>query len=43
MVRQGIKETAASLGVTPDEFREIAISAIPINRMAEADEIAVSS
>lgn len=43
MVRPGIKETAAILGVSPDEFREIAISAISINRMAEADEIALSS
>ncbi len=40
MARQGIEETAASLGVSPDEFREIAISAIPIKRMAEADEVA---
>ncbi len=43
MVRPGIKENAASLGVSLDEFREIAISAIAINRMAEADEIAMSS
>ncbi len=43
MVRPRIKEAAASLGVSPDEFREIAFSSISINRMAEADEIAVSS
>ena len=40
MARQGIEETAASLGVSPDEFREIAISTIPIKRMAEAEEVA---
>ncbi len=40
MVRQGIKESAASLVVSPDEFREIAISTIPVKRMAEADEVA---
>lgn len=43
MIRQGSKEMATSLGVSPDEFREIGIGAISINRMAEADEIAVSS
>lgn len=40
MARQGIEETAAILGVSPEEFREIAISAVPIKRMAEADEVA---
>ncbi|WNM61827.1 SDR family oxidoreductase [Candidatus Nitrospira neomarina] len=40
MARQGIEETASSLGVSPDEFREIAISAIPIKRMAAAEEVA---
>jgi NAD(P)-dependent dehydrogenase (short-subunit alcohol dehydrogenase family) len=29
MARQGIEETAASLGISPGEFREIAISTIP--------------
>ena len=36
MARKGIEETAASLG----EFRETAISMIPIKRMAEAEEVA---
>ena len=40
MARKGIEETAASLGVSPDEFRETAISMIPIKRMAEAEEVA---
>ena len=40
MARQGIEETAAVIGMTPDAFREQAIEAIPIKRMAEADEIA---
>lgn len=40
MARQGIEETAVSLGVSPEKFREIAISTIPIKRMAEADEVA---
>ena len=40
MARKGIEETAASLGVSPDEFRESAISMIPIKRMAEAEEVA---
>jgi 3-hydroxybutyrate dehydrogenase len=40
MARQGIEETAAILGVSPEEFREMAISAVPIKRMAEAEEVA---
>jgi NAD(P)-dependent dehydrogenase (short-subunit alcohol dehydrogenase family) len=40
MARQGIEETAASLEVSPVEFREIAIGTIPIKRMAEAEEVA---
>lgn len=40
MARQGIRETAAILEVSPDEFREMAIRTIPIKRMAEADEVA---
>ncbi|WP_447964564.1 hypothetical protein [Nitrospira sp. Ecomares 2.1] len=43
MVRQGIEEAAASLLVFPNEFREIVISAIPINRMAEDENIAALS
>ena len=40
MARQGIEETAAILGISPEEFREMAISAVPIKRMAEAEEVA---
>lgn len=40
MARLGIEETAAVLGVTPEAFREQAVQAIPMKRMAEADEIA---
>ena len=40
MARQGIEETAAVIGLSTEEFREQAINAVPIKRMAEADEIA---
>jgi 3-hydroxybutyrate dehydrogenase len=40
MARKGIEETAATLGVYPEEFREMAISAVPIKRMVEVEEIA---
>jgi len=40
MARQGIEETAAILGLSTDEFRSQAISAVPIQRMAEVDEVA---
>jgi 3-hydroxybutyrate dehydrogenase len=40
MARQGIEETAAVLGVTPDEFRRQAIQAVPIGRMVAASEVA---
>ena len=40
MARQGIEETAAVIGVTPEEFRAQAIAAVPIKRMAEIDEVA---
>lgn len=40
MARQGIDETASFLGLTPEAFREQAILAVPIKRMAEAEEIA---
>lgn len=40
MARLGIEETAAVLGMTPATFREQAVRAIPMKRMAEADEIA---
>ena len=40
MATLGIKETAAHLGVTPDEFRAQATAAVPIKRFLEAEEIA---
>ena len=40
MATQGIKETAAHLGLTPDEFRAQATAAVPIRRFLEAEEIA---
>jgi len=40
MARQGIEETAAVVGLHPEDFRRKAIRAIPLKRMAEADEIA---
>ncbi|HKY07655.1 MAG TPA: 3-oxoacyl-ACP reductase family protein [Candidatus Binatia bacterium] len=40
MATSGINETAAHLGITPEEFREQAIAAVPIRRFLEADEIA---
>jgi 3-hydroxybutyrate dehydrogenase len=40
MARQGIEETAAVLGVTPDEFCRQAIQAVPIGRMVTASEVA---
>jgi NAD(P)-dependent dehydrogenase (short-subunit alcohol dehydrogenase family) len=40
MAALGINETAAHLGVTPDEFRAQATAAVPIKRFLDADEIA---
>ncbi|MGD9851258.1 MAG: SDR family NAD(P)-dependent oxidoreductase [Nitrospirales bacterium] len=40
MARLGFEETAAMVGMTPEAFREQAVQAIPIKRMAEAGEIA---
>lgn len=40
MARQGIEETAARLGMPPEKFREQAIAAIPIKRMASVEEVA---
>ena len=40
MARQGIEETAASIGISADEFRSQAINAVPIRRMAKAEEVA---
>src|SRR5438874_11194881 len=40
MATQGIKETAALQGITPEEFRAQAVAAVPIKRFLEADEVA---
>lgn len=40
MATQGINETAASQGITPEQFRAQAIAGVPIGRFLEADEIA---
>jgi NAD(P)-dependent dehydrogenase (short-subunit alcohol dehydrogenase family) len=40
MADQGIRETAAVLGVTPKEFREQAIAGVPLKRFIDPPEIA---
>jgi ketoreductase len=40
MATLGINETAASQGITPEEFRAQATAAVPIKRFLQADEIA---
>jgi ketoreductase len=40
MATQGINETAAVLGVTPEEFKAEAIAGVPIKRFLEAEEVA---
>jgi NAD(P)-dependent dehydrogenase (short-subunit alcohol dehydrogenase family) len=40
MATQGINETAAIQGMTPNEFKAQAIAGVPIKRFLEADEIA---
>jgi ketoreductase len=40
MATQGIKETAALQGITPEEFKAQALAAVPIKRFLEADEVA---
>jgi meso-butanediol dehydrogenase/(S,S)-butanediol dehydrogenase/diacetyl reductase len=40
MAREGIEETAAAAGTTPDEFRRQAVQAIPLGRMVEPSEVA---
>ena len=40
MARQGIEETAAGIGISPEEFRRQAVQAVPIKRMVEASEVA---
>lgn len=43
MARLGIEETASVLRMSPDAFREMAIAAVPIKRMADAREIAATT
>ena len=40
MATLGINETAAHLGITPEEFRAQATAAVPIKRFLDAEEIA---
>jgi ketoreductase len=40
MANQGISETAALQGITPEEFKAQAVSAVPIQRFLDADEVA---
>lgn len=39
MARQGIEETAAVLGMPVEDFRAMAVAAVPIKRMAEVEEV----
>jgi 3-hydroxybutyrate dehydrogenase len=39
MATQGIEETAAILGIPPEEFRRQAVQAVPIHRMVEPWEV----
>jgi ketoreductase len=40
MANQGIHETAAFQGITPEQFKAQAVAGVPIKRFLEADEIA---
>jgi NAD(P)-dependent dehydrogenase (short-subunit alcohol dehydrogenase family) len=40
MAAQGMRNGAAALGVTPEEFRSRALGAVPIGRIIEPDEVA---
>lgn len=40
MAQQGIAETAATLGITVEEFRRRAVQGVPIQRMVDAAEVA---
>jgi NAD(P)-dependent dehydrogenase (short-subunit alcohol dehydrogenase family) len=40
MANQGIEETAALQGITPEQFKAQAIGGVPIKRFLEADEVA---
>lgn len=39
MARQGIEETAAVIGMPAEDFRAMAVAAVPIKRMAEVEEV----
>jgi len=40
MAAIGIRETAAQLGITPEEFKAQATAAVPIKRFLDAAEVA---
>jgi ketoreductase len=40
MAEQGVRETAAVLGISPEEFREQAIAGVPLKRFLDPEEIA---
>ena len=40
MATQGIKETAALQGITPEQFKAQAVAAVPIQRFIDAQEVA---
>jgi ketoreductase len=40
MADQGIRETAAALGITPEAFREQAIAGVPLKRFIDPPEVA---
>jgi ketoreductase len=40
MARQGIEESAAFEGITPEEFRRRAVERVPIQRFLDSDEVA---
>ncbi|MBI5378667.1 MAG: SDR family oxidoreductase [Nitrospirae bacterium] len=40
MAEQGMRETAAVMGITQEEFKQQALEAVPIKRYVEAEEVA---
>ncbi len=40
MAEQGMRETAAVIGITQEEFKQRALEAVPIKRFVEAEEVA---
>lgn len=40
MARQGINESAAYHGITPEQFKEQSVAGVPIKRFLETDEVA---